>query len=265
MNGVIEIANYEFEQKKLKELKPVQHIIYNALYSYANVKEKKFIVYPSIETLHEKTNLGVSTICRNLKILVEKGWIAISKQKCKMGNYNQYTLRVIWNNTKTSFFDAGKKLKENKIVKKVSNIIKKDKPVEDPVKVEAIKQEVKQVEKLTKVKEIKTEEERTIEEFNRKERMDMVKRVVNPLQRLSDSFIRLTEKADKEDVFMDAIMPIIDKVVEENRPVSVRYLENALKIALNNKKYYANNLNIVVEENVIDSSLEDDDELIGWF
>lgn len=262
MNGVIELQNYEFEKKKLRELKPAQQTIYNALYTYVNVKKRIFEVYPSIKTIQKDTGLSSATVVKHLKILVQKGWLDITKKKAVIGNYNVYSLKVLWNNTKKSFFKTEKKVKEtsSNLVDKVSNIIKKDKPVKASVKIE----EIKLVEDSVKIKEVKTPEEIATEEFNRKERMDMIKRVVNPLQKLTDNFIRLADKADKADVFMDAIMPVIEKVVEEGKPVSIKYLENAFKIALNNKKYYEVNIN---DSSYItkQSANENDEDFIGWF
>lgn len=265
MNGVLELRNYEFNNKKYKELNIYERDIYEFLYTYVNVNKRIFTVYPSIETIKNGINLSAPTIIKYIKSLAKKGWLAVSKQKCKMGHYNEYTLKVLWNNTKKSFFEAGEKLKNagSAIVNKINNIIKKEETFEESTanvevdsleqleasmldfkEFEDIKSDVQKVEivdefeEIEDFEEVKTDEEIAEEEFNRKERLVAIKRVVNPLQKLTDNFIRLTEKADIEDVFWDAIMPVIDKVVEEDQRVSIRYLENALKIALNNKKYY---------------------------
>lgn len=265
MNGVLELRNYEFNNKKYKELNIYERDIYEFLYTYVNVNKRIFTVYPSIETIKTRINLSAPTIIKYIKSLAKKGWLAVSKQKCKMGHYNEYTLKVLWNNTKKSFFEAGEKLKNagSAIVNKINNIIKKEETFEESTanvevdsleqletsmfdfkEFEDIKSDVQKVETVDEFQEIedfeevKTDEEIAEEEFNRKERLVAIKRVVNPLQKLTDNFIRLTEKADIEDVFWEAIIPVIDKVVEEDQRVSIRYLENALKIALNNKKYY---------------------------
>lgn len=265
MNGVLELRNYEFNNKKYKELNIYERDLYEFLYTYVNVNKRIFTVYPSIETIKTRINLSAPTIIKYIKSLAKKGWLAVSKQKCKMGHYNEYTLKVLWNNTKKSFFEAGEKLKNagSAIVNKINNIIKKEETFEESTanvevdsleqleasmldfkEFEDIKSDVQKVEivdefeEIEDFEEVKTDEEIAEEEFNRKERLVAIKRVVNPLQKLTDNFIRLTEKADIEDVFWEAIIPVIDKVVEEDQRVSIRYLENALKIALNNKKYY---------------------------
>lgn len=260
MNGVIELRNYEFNNKKYKELNIYERDIYEFLYTYVNVSKRVFTVYPSIQTIKRRINLSAPTIIKYIKNLAKKGWLAVSKQKCKMGHYNQYSLKVLWNNTKKPFFEVGENVKSagSNLVDKVNNIIKKqdvkldgldalEASMLDFEEIEGRKSNIQTGKKAEKVEDIEefeeiqtpqTEEEIAIEKYKLEGRLALIQRVLNPYHKITKSFLALAKKADDMDVFWDLMMPIVDKVVEEDMPVSIRYLENAFKIAINNKKYY---------------------------
>lgn len=90
---VKEMTFYDYDKYLIAKLTGNQEKVYRCLMSHKNRKEA--YSYPKQELIAKETGLGISTIKRAIKVLVEKGFIIVEKMKALLGHFNKYKMLII--------------------------------------------------------------------------------------------------------------------------------------------------------------------------
>ncbi|MGL4850903.1 MAG: helix-turn-helix domain-containing protein [Clostridium sp.] len=94
-----------------------QFRVYTYLLSLYN-KDKK-CSYPALSTISIELSIGITTVKKAIKHLRDLGYLAIEKQKCKLGNHNKYKPKhIILNKTTASVNDKVDEIKSEEEVKR---------------------------------------------------------------------------------------------------------------------------------------------------
>lgn len=251
MTGESKMKKFEFDNKLKAELNIYGVAIYNELYSYSNMKENIYTVYPNIKTIATNLKINKNTVSKYIKILEEKGFIEVFKRKVLAGNKNVYKLNLRWSNIKNKI----SKIQEKAIPNQEKVIPNQEKITENFNESDNINSKLSEENKEMEctelgansgyirrfsskyVRRFKSECNSSIGlETDLKSKLDVVIKLINPNHRLYDAFVRDLEKVPYQS-FFELIDPLFDKVKEDGAPIAIKYIHNRLKTYLNNYKY----------------------------
>lgn len=155
-NTTVEIKKVDyFELNKIfmDKLTANEERVYRCLLGHKN-KEQEYS-FPSQELIAKETNVSISTVKRDIKNLVHKGFIVIEKMQRRIGNFNRYKLLYV---ACMEVVRAKKKAEKQNVENNFEEVVveyKEDKECN-----------VEKILEFTKIKKISDKQRESIKEFD---------------------------------------------------------------------------------------------------